>query len=123
MKGFVVYIVTFAGFAIILTDSQTFWYQPPALKLRLYIGDGVFDGVAVFVGVGVCVIGVGDKLTVGVTDGVTEVVGVADGHGPMLDMSKGPLYSSLTKSSAQTYSVNKGTIVPTLIMPVQPVYL
>jgi len=40
---------------------------------------------------GVCVIGVEDKLTVGVTDGVTEVVGVADGHSPMLDMSNGPL--------------------------------
>jgi uncharacterized membrane protein (DUF441 family) len=51
----------------------------------------VLDGVAVFVGVGVWVIGVDDKLTVGVTVGVILGVGVFDGHIPMFTIFNGPL--------------------------------
>jgi hypothetical protein len=41
--------------------------------------------------VGVCVIGVQDKETVGVTDGVIEDVGVADGQGPTKFIVRGGL--------------------------------
>jgi uncharacterized membrane protein (DUF441 family) len=51
----------------------------------------VFEGVAVFVGVGVCVIGVQDKLTVGVIVGVILGVGVFDGHKPIFTILNGPL--------------------------------
>jgi uncharacterized membrane protein (DUF441 family) len=57
----------------------------------------------VFVGVGVWVVGVADKLTVGVIVGVILGVGVFDGHKPIFTILNGPLYSSFTKSSAQTY--------------------
>jgi hypothetical protein len=49
----------------------------------------VLDGVAVFVGVGVWVTGVGVKLTVGVTDGVIDGVGVFEGHNPILFIVNG----------------------------------
>jgi hypothetical protein len=41
--------------------------------------------------VGVWVVGVADKLTVGVIVGVTVGVGVVLGHNPVLTISRGPL--------------------------------
>ena len=35
VKGFEVKNCTLEGFAIILTDWQTFWYQPPVRKLYI----------------------------------------------------------------------------------------
>jgi hypothetical protein len=46
------------------------------------------------VGVGVCVIGVEDKLTVGVTVGVIEGVGVEEGQSPKSSIVKGAPYNS-----------------------------
>ena len=75
------------------------------------------------VGVGVCVIGVQDKLTVGVTLGVTLGVGVEEGHNHILIIVNGALYPSTIIFWAQTYSELIVCIDDTLTTPVHPVYL
>jgi len=77
----------------------------------------------VFVGVGVCVVGVEVKLTVGVTVGVTEAVGVAEGHRPKSSMVSGAPYNSTVIDSAHRVSENKGATGLMFTLPVQPVHL
>ena len=85
--------------------------------------EGVTEGVTVFVGVGVWVVGVWLKLTVGVTVGVSVGVGVDEGQGPKLTMFKGAPYNSTVIDSAHRVSENRGAIGVMFILPVQPVHL
>ena len=72
---------------------------------------------------GVCVVGVEVKLTVGVIVGVILGVGVEEGQSPISTISKGAPYGSTVIDSAQMFSENKGTILVILTLPVQPVHL
>jgi hypothetical protein len=72
------------------------------------------------VGVGVCVVGVEVKLTVGVTVGVILGVGVEEGQSPISTISKGAPYGSTVIDSAQMFSENKGAI---LVMFTPPTYI
>jgi hypothetical protein len=68
-------------------------------------------------------VGVVVKLTVGVTVGVIEGVGVAEGHGPKSSILRGAPYNSTVIDSAHKVSENKGAISVMFTLPVQPVHL
>ncbi len=72
---------------------------------------------------GVCVVGVEVKLTVGVIVGVILGVGVEEGQSPISTISKGAPYGSTVIDSAQMFSENKGAILVMFTPPVQPVHL